>query len=139
MYIFLDIDGVLNQLHGNYYLDEKCVITLAKICHKIENPRIVLTSTWRPGFCHDYVRCTPQIQKLRDLFQKNDIEIYSRTGKNCAYRDEEILAYLSENASDSYIILDDDRSLFKNTDHLYVTNGRTGLTEKDMKAILRMI
>lgn len=46
MIIFLDIDGVLNQLQGGYYLDENCIKVLSNLCKRV-NGKIVLTSSWR--------------------------------------------------------------------------------------------
>lgn len=139
MYIFLDIDGVLNQLQMNYYLDTNCIKQLGNLCHTL-GAEVVLTSTWKTGYTHSYERCTPQVQKLIDLFRQNNIVIESRTrtvqGGN---RADEIQEYVERNQIKDYIILDDDKSLFGNyTKGLYMVNPSHGLTAGDVKKIVKM-
>lgn len=59
MIVFLDIDGVLNQLQ----IDVNCVANLAVLVHRLD-AKIVLSSTWRFGYTHNFNYCTPQIQHL---------------------------------------------------------------------------
>lgn len=135
MIIFLDIDGVLNQLQGNYYIDDKCVEQLSILVKKL-NARIVLTSTWRLGFAHSINYCSPQIVKLRQRLQSKGVDIYSRTGV-ANNRADEVRQYLLRD-SDKFLVLDDDKSLFDGKlQNLYTVNAKTGLTSKDVKKILR--
>lgn len=136
MLIFLDIDGVLNQLQRDY-IDETCVANLAVLVHKL-NAKIVLSSTWRFGFMHDFSYCTPQIQHLIKVFQSFNLQIWSRTGIKLRTRSKEIQSYLREHPDD-YIVLDDDASLFSNIKNLYLVNYKTGLTSKDVKKILKKV
>lgn len=139
MIIFLDIDGVLNQLQANYYIDDACVKQLGILCGKL-NATVVITSTWRIGFTHSYDRCTPQIKNLIDICRKYNITIQSRTrvipnGDRYA----EIQEYVQRNNIKKYVILDDDRSLFQTgTKHLYLVNPSHGLTAGDVKKIVKM-
>ena len=57
-------------------------------------------------------------------------------------RTKEIKHYLRRHTEDSYIILDDDPELFEqreNTPHLYLTSSKTGLTDTDVKRILKLL
>lgn len=67
MIVFLDIDGVLNQLQGNYFLDKKCIENLGKLCKEIKGI-VVLTSSWRLGYTN-VGRCSPQIEELRKCLE----------------------------------------------------------------------
>jgi hypothetical protein len=48
MTIFLDVDGVLNQLQP-WYLDKSCIKNLAELCKKLD-ATVTLTSSWRKGY-----------------------------------------------------------------------------------------
>ncbi len=133
MVIFLDIDGVLNQLQ-EWHIDKECVARLGRICNKTK-AKIVLISTWRFGYFHNYGMCTPQVKKLLDEFQDKHIEILGRT-KDLDDRQKEIEDYANSRGVSEYIILDDDKSLYNGIKNLYVVNEKTGLTDKDVKAIL---
>lgn len=135
--IFLDIDGVLNQLQPNYYLDNNCIKILAEIKEKLQ-AEIVLTSSWRLGFTHSYDRCTPQIQNLINRFRQYGIKIKSRT-RQLGDRTTEIKTYIHENEVDNYIILDDDESEHTDYTNIYIVNSKTGLTKYDIKKILKLM
>ena len=57
MYIFLDVDGVLNTetdwARKVYSLNKSCVDAFCRLVKSIPNPRIVLSSTWRNGLARD--------------------------------------------------------------------------------------
>lgn len=133
MIIFLDIDGVLNQLQ-EWHIDKACVARLGKICNKTK-AKIVLISTWRFGYFHNYSMCTPQVKKLLDVFEDNHIEIQGRT-KDLGDRQKEIEDYINRRGISEYIILDDDKSLYNSIKNLYIVNEKTGLTDRDVKEIL---
>lgn len=135
MTIFLDIDGVLNQLQP-YKLDEKCIINLANLCINLD-ANIVLTSSWRLGFTHNFSSCSPQVQELRQLLKHYGVDISGRT-KSLGSRYFEIECYIKEYNISEYIILDDDKSEFVKSDkNLYLINYKTGLTCKDVEFLLR--
>lgn len=136
MIVFLDIDGVLNQLQKDY-IDVNCVANLAVLVHRLD-AKIVLSSTWRFGYTHNFNYCTPQIQHLIKILDNFDLQIWSRTDESAKTRTEEIQFYLSK-YSDDYIILDDDVSLFTSTNNLYLVNCKTGLTSKDVRKLLRKV
>lgn len=136
MVIFLDIDGVLNQLQGNYYLDDNCVSNLGLICKKL-NAKVVLTSSWRKGYTN-LGKCTPQIEKLKLSFSKYNIVISGRTA-SLGDRKEEIKSYIKSYNITDYIVIDDDMSEFKSglLGNTYFVNPKTGLTKQDVKKIIK--
>ena len=138
MVIFLDIDGVLNQLQGNYYLDENCVRLLAELCKNL-NGKVVLTSSWRLGYTR-IGTCSPQIEKLKHLFDKYNISLIGRTF-DLGSRDVEIRDYIIRHSISDYIIIDDDISEFKdrNFRNLFFVSSRKGLTSKDLDRIINNI
>lgn len=138
MIIFLDIDGVLNQLQGNYYLDKNCIEQLGKLCKEVKGI-IVLTSSWRLGYTN-IGKCSPQIDELRKLFREQHITILGRTA-DLGNRQDEIEEYISKHKVNNYIIIDDDASEFKDKDtkNLFLINHKTGLTSKDINLILKSI
>lgn len=73
MIIFLDVDGVLNQLQ-RWYIDENCVKILAKICNHF-NARIILTSTYRKWYYHKHDKCSKQVQDLIFKLSKYNLRI----------------------------------------------------------------
>ena len=138
MVIFLDCDGVVNSLGDKIIVKDSCIKILGKIV-KDYTAKVVLVSTWRFGFLHDYSRCTPQIQELRSKCKNYGFDIYSRT-KNLNNRSEEILTYIKEHEIDKFIILDDDKSEYtKIFNENYWVNGNTGLTIKDYNRIKKFL
>ena len=131
--IFLDIDGVLNQLQP-YKIDKTCVVALKQLIKSL-SAKVVLSSSWRLGYSSIYDKCTPQIKMLLDYFPKGTI---IGVTKQLSSRDEEIRDYIDKYNVDSYIILDDDKSEFKeDIDGLYIVNHKTGLIDKDVRKILK--
>lgn len=136
MTIFLDIDGVLNQLQRNH-IDNACVARLSKIVKKLDG-KVVLTSSWRIGYSN-FGTCAPHIEKLKKMFRSFSIDIVGRTDK-LGDRTVEIVKYIEKYGIDMYIVIDDDvdefkTGLLKNT---YIVNSKTGLTDKDVSKILKM-
>ena len=72
--LFLDIDGVLNQLQP-WKIDSNCVYQLKQICDNLGDVNIILTSSWRKGFSRYKERCTPQVQHLLDELAKVNLEV----------------------------------------------------------------
>jgi phage FluMu protein gp41 len=135
--IFLDIDGVLNQLQMGYYIDKRCVAELGRIVEKT-NGEIVLTSSWRKGLSL-LGKSSPQIEELKGYFDKYNIKIVGRT-KDLGDRSKEIEEYISSKGIKNYLILDDDPILYdKVLDNTVFINCKTGLTSKDTKRILKLL
>ena len=136
--IFLDVDGVLNQLQRNYFIDIDCVEVLAKLVKEI-NGEIVLSSTWRLGYSNTG-KSTPQVEKLKHIFESYGIEIVGRTA-NLGDRAEEIIKFIQLYDIDKYLVLDDDKREFPSglLPHTFIVNSRTGLKGHKQKDILKVL
>ena len=136
-FIFLDIDGVLNQLQS-WHIDKNCVEILASIVKKY-NANIVLTSSWRLGYCRNIKYCSPQVRKLLGVFEGFGLAVYGRT-ENLGDRQKEIERYVETHGVGRYVILDDDASLFdQNVKDLYLVSPKTGLIKKDIKGVCHVL
>lgn len=142
MYIFLDIDGVLNNKEdwkNKYTFNSDCLfnfdLLLQKLKKKYKDIYIVLSSSWRLGVSEEV------LQPLTNILNKNNVQIVGCTPKSNKTRQEEILYYIKRNGIEKYIILDDDQTLFpdKNAVKIYFTNYLTGLTKNDIKEIINTI
>ena len=118
IFIFLDIDGVLNtsaQWKRMYQLDEGCIARFseyARILSKKGSVRIILTSSWKNGF-DAAGHHTPQIQALID---KLTIPVLGKTENRAdSDRAAEINDYIQNHnlAHDECIVIDDDPELFR--------------------------
>ncbi len=146
MYVFLDVDGVLNTeadwARKVYSLDSKCVDSFCKLLNSLNEPKVVLSSTWRNGIARDG-SIAVHIEDLIKALGPAGIESLDKTGvAPDGSRTKEIDHYLRRHPNDSYIILDDDPELFEqreNTLHLYLTSAKTGLTDTDVKRILKLL
>ena len=146
MYIFLDVDGVLNKEtdweRKFYSLDPKCVESFCKLLKSIDEPKVVLSSTWRNGITRDGSTAV-HIDDLIKALEPTGIKTLDKTGvAPDGSRTKEIDHYLRRHPEDSYIILDDDPELFDfkaNTPHLYLISSKTGLTDKNVNSILKGI
>ena len=146
MYIFLDVDGVLNTeadwARKVYSLDPKCVDSFCRLLNSLDEPKVVLSSTWRNGIARDGTTAV-HIDDLIKALKPSGIKSLDKTGiAPDGSRTKEIEHYLRRHSEDSYIILDDDPELFEqreNTPHLYLTSSKTGLTDTDVKRILKRL
>ncbi len=146
MYVFLDVDGVLNTeadwARKVYSLDSKCVDSFCKLLNSLNEPKVVLSSTWRNGIARDGTTAV-HIDDLIKALKPSGIKSLDKTGiAPDGSRTKEIEHYLRRHTEDSYIILDDDPELFEqreNTPHLYLTSSKTGLTDMDVKRSLKLL
>ena len=146
MYIFLDVDGVLNTeadwARKVYSLDSKCVESFCKLLNSLNDPKVVLSSTWRNGIARDGTT-TVHIDDLIKVLEPAGIKSLDKTGvASDGSRTREIEHYLRRHLTDEYIILDDDPKLFdqrEKTPHLYLTSCKTGLTDTDVTKIMKQI
>ena len=142
MYIFLDIDGVLNKKDDwkkMYSINRECILSFAKLIKKVKNPKIVLTSSWRDGWDEDTSQNTPQIKSLSTIFANMGTSIIGKT-KHSPDKDrsKEINNYIKWHDKDDYIIIDDDTDEFKSPiHHLYIVNSVNGITDNDVKLICK--
>ena len=120
VYIFLDVDGVLNSLRtcvafGGYkpeHLDRAAMRLLDHLCGKLAEagyaPRIVISSTWRMKY--------PDMAWWRQLFWQEGLSHCNFVGATPAFHDNrpnrrgrEISAWMDHNAPCApYVCLDDD-------------------------------
>ena len=147
MYIFLDIDGVLNskkQWITNYALDDECIKNFCAFVRDV-NGKIILASSWRKGWAgRNNPGNLPQINNLEKKLAKEGCGIYGKTeslpGNN---RDKEILQYLEKYPNEQYIIVDDDISEFSKessktiTSRIYLTDPENGFSKNDITAAKR--
>ncbi len=118
IFIFLDIDGVLNtasQWKRMYQLDDGCIARFNEYILTLSNKgsvRIILTSSWKNGF-DPAGHHTPQIQAL---IAKLGIPILGKT-ENRADNDRaaEINDYIRNHKMEheECIVIDDDPNLFR--------------------------
>jgi hypothetical protein len=146
MYIFLDIDGVLNTSdewkHRAYSLNMGCVTAFRKFLNTVDHPKIVLSSTWRNGIARDGSTAA-HIDDLMEALKPTGIFKIDKTATAPdGSRSKEIDYYLRRHDTDDYVILDDDAGLFElkeRTPGLYLVNHKTGLTEKDIPKIKKSV
>ncbi|KKM97710.1 hypothetical protein LCGC14_1165280 [marine sediment metagenome] len=139
--IFLDIDGVLNNVDitrfhkgrpGEYaygvftnenYFDPNCVACLNKIIETTKAD-IVISSTWRILF---------DIETLSDFFKRQSVKgkVIGCTGRSQQrIRGLEIQDWLSEHPKiKNFVILDDDSDMVHLMSHLVKTSWGKGLEE----------
>ena len=138
IYLFLDIDGVLNNyLSEGDYFTEYNMSCLKQLCDFIDF-KIVLSSDWR--------RLTKNKARVLAELKHIGLQLYSCTPTHTfgGNRKDEIKEWLKENDSDDShsdgLILDDmgpDECDPKLPNLLfYRTNYRLGLTEQDVDTIL---
>lgn len=136
MYIFLDIDGVLNtqsQWSRMYQLNTSCIENFCTFVKQQSNAKIILTSSWRSGF-EKNGSCLPQIQNLIDKLSVYDVSIFDKTKKSPNDdRQREIEYFLQRNPKEPYIIIDDDKTLYHGIKGLYITDAKIGFSQKDIK------
>ena len=116
MYIFLDVDGVLNTeadwARKTYSLNSRCVAAFCELLNSLHDPKVVLSSTWRNGIARDGTTAV-HIDDLMNALAPAGIKSLDKTGvAPDGSRTKEIEHYLRRHAEDGYIILDDDPSLF---------------------------
>ena len=151
--IFLDIDGVLNTsdtFREIYYkfketgkrkleIDEFRLEYLRSLIDQT-CAKIVLSSSWRRFFVKENNKILPHTEKgqrLYELFNNYNLEIYDITPVSNGNREEEINIWLSQNNDvESFIIIDDEPNLFNNLlDRLIKTSNvkdNEMLTNMDM-------
>ena len=143
MYIFLDVDGVLNRRNDwnrPFSLNSECVKCINLFVSGIPNAKIVLSSTWRNGIARDGTVAAHIDDLLKALAEAGIKTIDGTATAPDGSRSKEIDFYLRRHDPDSYVILDDDPNLFErgvNTDNLYVIDSKFGLTERDVKKLIK--
>ena len=151
-YIFLDVDGVLNNANtkainpsGYVGVSSKLVRNLAKIVFAT-GAGIILSSDWKGGWSRARYDCDEDVGYLIDRLKKCNLRILDRTydvkevDNDYTDRGVGIKKFLeSKEDVEGYVILDD--HVFADFDeeqmkHLVHTDSDKGLTDEDVsKAI----
>lgn len=137
MYIFLDIDGVLNKKEDwkhPFVLNDENMDVFNMFLKRINNPRIILISSWRKGFVSPGNKNNaPYIKELEDRIRYG--RVVGKISDTITDRQKGIEMFLSEHPGD-YIVFDDDKTEYKyEQDNLVLINCNTGLTTKDVKGV----
>lgn len=143
MYYFLDVDGVLNKesdWRKPFTVNPICVSNFKELLNKDKDSHVILSSTWRQGFTNTGIK-SASADSLMKIFDELEIRIEGSTPTSNKSRQEEIEYYIKKNGISDYLVIDDDASLFPRlTDiNIYLTDYKNGLTEKDVKKILKQI
>lgn len=116
MYVFLDVDGVLNTEEDwkrrKYSLNNDCVTAFCRLLSCLHEPKVILSSTWRNGIARDGTTAV-HIDDLLKALEPAGIMFLDKTGiAPDGSRTKEIDFYLRRHPEERYIILDDDPTLF---------------------------
>lgn len=153
VYIFLDIDGVLNNVQSferQYQhsqkgikipfiyqdIDVHCVMVLKQLCQELPNCHIILSSSWR--------KHSKAVKQLEALFRHHNLPpIESKTPylKNTC-RGVEIEKYCKEHniSFDDIVILDDEDNMAHVSNRLILTDfNNGGLKKKTYKRNFKTI
>lgn len=148
--IFLDIDGVLNHYSSRkaekFQLDQTKMMLVADLARETQ-AQIVISSTWRKGNSLAYFReifwhfCT--LYPARQYSWKRYKDDCEKMAIACrtpiiwdVVRGVEIECWLMahEGTVKNYVILDDDSDMLPHQmPHFVKTNGRYGITKKDVQ------
>lgn len=149
--IFLDIDGVLNkksQWSRPYSLADDCIEQLAKLV-KETGALVILVSTWKTGLdipdnkivvVEQSENHTEQINRLIGKLEQYGVGISGKTshlpGRT---RDREIERFLYFVEASTYVILDDDMSIYDSKEHIIKINENTGLTGSNVRNVMKLL
>ena len=152
VYIFLDIDGVLNNVQSferHYQYSQKgieipfiyqdidycCVMTLKQLCQQLPNCHIVLSSSWRNH--------SRKVKQLEALFQHHGLPpIEGKTPCLYTWRGVEIERYCKQHhiSINDIIILDDEDDMAHVSSRLIMTDfNNGGLKEEHIDKILELL
>lgn len=142
MFVFLDVDGVLNQKREwviPYSLNKDCLDNFSD-CFKDVDAKIILISSWRIGFISpNNQRNLPQIKRLEEELSRRGLQIRGITNPDEKDRLRGIESFLCEHPG-RYIIIDDDASEYSTkVSSLYLVNCEYGFSKKDIKKIGKIL
>ena len=115
IFLFLDIDGVLNtsaQWKRMYSLNDDCIAYFADYVHSLpsEGAKTILTSSWKNGF-DPAGRHSPQIKELIDKLAAHGLSILGKTENDASEdRAKEINDYIRKHhlEQQTCLVIDDD-------------------------------
>lgn len=143
--IFLDVDGVLNNMTWAKRMSDEGVhvfaedmledraIKLLKQIVDATGADVVITSTWRIG--------AASMTHLLDQLGYYDIHPIAKTPRRGGMRGDEITAWMQEcdEPIDAYVILDDDSDMTVHMDHLVKTSFEHGLQPEHVKRAIGIL
>lgn len=140
IFLFLDIDGVLNtsaQWKRMYSLNSDCIARFADYVHSLpsEDVKIILTSSWKNGF-DPAGRHSPQIRELTEKLAAHNLTILGKTENDKSEdRAKEINDYIKKHhlEQQTCIVIDDDPNIFhsklSNNCKMLLTDARVGFQD----------
>ena len=144
MYVFFDIDGVLNKESmwvNNYSLDEDMVRRFCTLCQILKAYPVIMSS-WRSGFDYALSKGNSEpIRRLEEMMIQHGYKILGKTENlRGRKRESEIGRYRSlHNEKFEYLILDDDPGEYDRIDEkTFFTDSKRGFTDDDVKSIMDM-
>ena len=140
-FIFLDIDGVLNNARTKALISDGKLRLLKGIAEKTD-AKIVLISDWRLSFLPgdhlpekaDYIR-----KKMDQCGLSLELVSYVHRYEN---REKEIRDWLAAHPCDGFVILDDQDELYEDPfflSRLVSPNWREGLTEQQAEQAVQIL
>ncbi len=152
--IFLDIDGVLNNLYtketfeGFVFVEDEKILLLKEIIEST-NAEIVLTSTWRKGWFykeHNNSYNGEEVwlfEALQEKLNEYGIELFDYT-EEIGLRGEEISKWLEDNNDkkiESYVVIDDmdESELHQHTSYFIQTDIEEGLTKMYVEQAISLL
>lgn len=151
--IFLDIDGVLNNIDsktmwaaGNpatYGLDDHNVNNLLKLI-KAVNAKVVLITGWRK-FPEDFVWSihgvgfNSPLKRVKTLLEDNGIDYDIASHSPHASKGDDVSDWLERNHCDLFAIIDDEnrQGLTGFGEFFFRTDSNVGLTEENVNHIIK--
>ena len=78
--LFVDIDGVLNNVFDNYniYVVEETIIVLKKMC-ELYNAKVVISSSCKPNPYYEEDGEEPKLTQVHEALQRHGIELLGHT------------------------------------------------------------
>ena len=154
-FLFLDVDGVLNNIHtedsapsGCLGVSRNLIRNLAEIIEKT-GAVIILTSDWKVGWESFDFCCSDDAKYLNKKLSKEKIRITGKTYDEHIYdqffedRGKGIKRFLSQQINvESYVVIDDHVFLDFDEDiksRLVKTDASVGLTEEDVERAIEIL
>ena len=148
MIIFLDIDGVLNNIINYQWQTETQPLILTKLMHLLNNlvsrthAKLVISSSWR----YQIISGATTIRGFEYLLKSHgfigSVIDYTCSDEERTTRGQQIKKWLDDNNYfGRYVILDDhddDLELY-HPDNTIITDGSVGLTEADVEAAINIL
>lgn len=137
LYVFLDFDGVTHPVSANNnYFRSDCIQYIYSAIN-IYNPKIVITSTWRLDV--ELKQMTSHLDNLDQYVVGSTPEINEPFTKHI--RQLEVEKYLSVNNIKRvpWVAIDDNAVFYRDDAPVYITDGREGFTQDDIKPLREFI